>query len=307
MRAVRLAFLAAALGMALAAAAMSHDHGAAPVASVADTQLQQAADLVTDAMRGHRVVLLGEMHGTRETPALAGAVLDRHAAQRRPVVLALEIGVDEQPRFDRYLASHGTQADRAALLAGAHWREAHHDGRDSQAMCALIEHVRRLHARGAPVALVAFDAGGPDMAARDRRMADALRLAATRHPSATLLVLTGNVHAMTRSPPWEMFDEGKRITLPMTTGRYLADLGPLSIDVRGARGASWVCTDRGCAVTAIPAPPVGTRPLSAPRLDRNAADDAWDDTLTLPRLTPSPPAVSVEVAGAAAGGRAERP
>jgi hypothetical protein len=88
-------------------------------------------------------------------PIPAGALLDRYAAQQRPVVLALEINTNEQPRFDRYLASHGTDADRAALLAGDHWQERHHDGRDSEAMFDLIEHMREVHARGADVALAA--------------------------------------------------------------------------------------------------------------------------------------------------------
>lgn len=246
-----------------------------------------ARDLAVAAIGDRRLVFFGEMHGTQETPALVADVIDAYAAHGRPVVLALEIGTEEQPRFDRYVASRGLASDRAALLGGMHWREVHHDGRDSRAMFELIDHMRRLRARGTPIALVAFDGGGTDMGSRNRRMAEVLRATAGRFPRSRLLVLTGNVHAMTRKPSWSVFDGGKRIELPMTAAQHLADLAPLSIDVKGASGAYWACTASDCRMQAI-----GSQaPQQGPTLMRNAPDDAWDVTLVLPHFTPSPPAI----------------
>ena len=265
-------------------------HGAMP---------SSARDLALAAIGDRRLVLVGEMHGTQETPALLGDMLDAYAARRRPAVLALEISTREQARIDRYLASRGTDADRRVLLAGAHWRDPMHDGRDSAAMFGLIEHTRRLHVGGADVVVFAFDAGGED---RNRGMADALRSVVARRPAATVLVLTGNVHAMTRRPQWEMFDGGKRIEPPITAGRYLADLAPLSIDVEGASGAYWACTAGACRVQAIG----GMATQRGPTLMRNAPDNAWDVTLVLPHFTPSPPAIRA-MAAAAAPARAANP
>ena len=294
LRAILLAAALAVTSMAVAARPVAH----APT-------LPAAGDLVFDAIGDRRLVMIGELHGTQETPALVGDLLDHYAERRRSAVLALEVSVQEQARFDRYLASHGTAADRASLLEGAHWREPHHDGRDSQAMLQLIEHVRQLRARGARVALVAFDGGGTNMDARNLGMATVLRATAKRFPTSMLVVLTGNVHAMTRRPTWEMRDgDGKRIEPPVTAGRRLADLAPLSIDVRGATGAFWACQVERCEVRPV-APPDTPRPATA-RLERNAADDAWDATLVLPHLTPSMPAID-GTAPADPDGRARRP
>jgi erythromycin esterase-like protein len=141
-----------------------------------------AVGLLDAAVEGHRIVLLGEMHGTREIPALVAALIEQRVAHGRREVLALEIDSAEQPRIDRYLASDGGIAARKALLAGEHWIEAHHDGRDSAAMLALIERMRHLRATGHAVPVVAFDREGRHE--RNREMADALRETAARFPRA---------------------------------------------------------------------------------------------------------------------------
>jgi hypothetical protein len=289
MHGIRSLLFAACVGwMTLAAAVVP----VRPPKTIAAHAVNDARDDLLGAIGQHRLVLLGEMHGTQETPALVGNLLDAYAARRHPVILALEVSTQEQPRFDRYMASRDTAADRAALLAGGHWRERHHDGRDSRAMFDLIAHAQRLHAGGAPVSLLAFDAGGED---RNRGMADCLRAALSRRPDATVLVLTGNVHAMTRRPPWTMLDEqGHPIEPPMTAGRYLADLAPLSVDVQAAHGAYWACRADGCRVQAV-------RPHGARGLSRNGEDSAWDFELVLPRFTPSPPAIAMTTAARAVG------
>lgn len=246
-----------------------------------------AMDLLDKAVEGHRVVLLGEMHGTQEIPALVAALIEQRAVRGRREVLALEIDSAEQRRIDRYLASDGSHAARQALLAGEHWTETHHDGRDSVAMLALIERMRRLRAAGHAVPVVAFDRQGRHE--RNREMADDLRDTIKHFPRAQLIVLSGNVHAMTRRPPWTMTDEsGKPIEPPMSAGRHLADLQPLSIDIDARTGAYWACTDGACRQQYV-------RPSKgpAPELDAHAASEsAWDATLMLPRFTASPPAVS---------------
>jgi erythromycin esterase-like protein len=296
MHAIRSAVLMLLLLLAVAAAFAS----TGPVARA--PALSSARELALAAIGERRLVFVGEMHGTQETPALVAEILDAYAARRQPVVLALEISTQEQSRLDRYVASRGTAADRVALLRGPHWR-APHDGRDSDAMVALIDHVRRLRAHGAPIAIVAFDRGGTDMDARNRGMAAALRATATQYPTATLLVLTGNVHAMTHRPSWAMFEDGKRIEPPMSAGRYLADLMPLSIDVEGARGGYWSCTAQGCHVQTIAGPASRQRPT----LQRNGRDNAWDVTLVLPRFTPSAPAIRPARGAVAPPARAVNP
>lgn len=104
------------------------------------------------------LLIVGELHGSDQAPALAAALVER-LAQQAPVRLGLEIYAQEQARIDTYLASNGNAEARAALLAGEFWQRPREksDGRRSRAMFALIEHLRVLQRGGAPVDVVAFD------------------------------------------------------------------------------------------------------------------------------------------------------
>lgn len=245
--------------------------------------VRPAAELIADAVGEHRLVLLGEMHGTREVPLLT-SMLVAHYARTEPVLLGLEVDASDQPLVDAFLESAGTDSDFAEVLSGAHWREPTHDGRDSVAMLGLLEHVRRLRAQRADVAVVLFDAPGDGE--RDQRMAEALRTAMRAHPGARTLVLTGNVHAVTGERPALILPDGTPYDAPTTLGRHLLDLAPLSIDIQAAKGEFWACRQT-CGPLTVSAP---GRPLAqTPEL--RVAGGSWDLRLWLPAFSASPPAV----------------
>lgn len=247
-------------------------------------QASEAVQQLKAAIGDNTLVLLGEMHGTQEIPAIA-ADLVADFAKRQPVLLVLEADAADQPRVDRFLRSDGDAVERARLLAGAHWQEPMHDGRDSLAMFELIERIRRLRAAGADVDVVLMDVAGPGD--RDARMAAVLRSAVAAHPGTRTVALMGNVHAITGQPP-RMLSHGKPYEPPPTVGRRLADLSPLSVDVRAREGTFWACREHRCGP--IEANAAGlTDPL--PRMEHNAEGDAWMLTLLLPRFRASPPAV----------------
>lgn len=243
-----------------------------------------ATDLLLQAIGGHRLVLVGELHGTRETPALVADAVEHLLADGDAVVLALEISLAEQPAIDAYLASPGTRADRAALLASPHWTDPMHDGRDSAAMLDLIERVRVLRADGGDMTLALFDPG--DVAERDRGMADRLRALAAEHAHARMVVLIGNMHATIAAPASLADEDGRRIEPPMTAGRYLRDLDPFSINVHAGAGESVACTQMVCRVQSLGAQAAGTMP----RLERSPPGEPWHAFLILPVFTASPPA-----------------
>lgn len=246
----------------------------------------KAAALIDAEVGKRHLVMLGEIHGTAEIPAIAGELAARWTtgSDKRPLLLGLEAASADQARVDRYLASKGTAADRASLLAGAHWTEPMHDGRDSQAMAALIERMRALRSGGADISVAMFDAAGKGE--RDARMAASLRGAIRKHPAARVLVLAGNVHAMTGKPQ-EMFLDDKPFTPPTTMARHLADLQPVSIEFRALRGDAWTCQDT-CGPHALP---TASRSMTEPTMERHAPGESWDYLLALPRFTASPPAV----------------
>ncbi len=220
----------------------------------------------------HRVILVGEMHGTVETPAAVGAMVCQ-ASARGPVVLAIEHDPADQAR----LAAAVARGDRAAVLAGGVFAASSQDGRGSAAMADLVMRVHDLAAAGRHVDLAMFD--NPDKDERDTKMAARFHAIVEAHPGATIIAITGNLHAQkTIGAPW---DPGF-----VTMGSVLAkDTQLYSIHAHGV-GAAWNCQ-----------PECGTHPLGGTwtepvRAIAPTEEPGYDAALNLGTMTPSPPAKS---------------
>ena len=59
-----------------------------------------------------RILMLGELHGTEESPAFILDVACNAAAKKLPVVVGLELRSDLQGSVDTFLASKGSDSDR---------------------------------------------------------------------------------------------------------------------------------------------------------------------------------------------------
>lgn len=208
------------------------------VAMATGPQVEQAAREIKSAAGDHRLIVLGELHGTREIPALMSALVSNYS-EREPVVLALEVSRSEHAAISAYLASDGGHAAHEALLSSGYWHvpASRHDGRRTEEMLELIEATRKLRVRGRDVAIYPFDVvvSGRGSEIRDQAMASYLRQAHKKLAKGRLLVLTGNVHAMLRKS-----SSCQQCQTPMTS--YLLDLNPYSIDVKAKQG-----TFLGCA------------------------------------------------------------
>lgn len=213
-----------------------------------DPDISAAAKVAREAIGDHRLVLLGEMHGTREIPLFTLALIQDLAVDGR-VVLSLEMSRSEQPALDEFMQSEGNAADRAKLRASPWWqiRNDQHDGRRNQDAFDMIEQLRVLRASGRDVRILAFDLAvgvRPGHHKRDVEMAAYLREHVASDASARFLVLTGNVHAMlakpNRAPP--------EMQQPM--GSYLVDLDPYSIKISANSGEFWGCTT-SCSAKAV--------------------------------------------------------
>ena len=187
-----------------------------------------------------RLILLGETHGTRETPGLIAALVAVYAAEG-PVLLGLEMPRSEHVALSRYLASHGSDAARAAVRATPFWTvgDDQHDGRRSEDMLDLIETLRALRGSGRDVAVLPYDVERSFVQtsrdARDLAMASRVRDAYAALPRGRLLVLGGNVHAMLRKPT----PAPAQMQVPM--GEQLLDLMPYSVRIDANAGHSWAC------------------------------------------------------------------
>jgi erythromycin esterase-like protein len=207
------------------------------------SDLARAADLVRSEAGSHRLILLGEKHGTQEIPDLVAMLVSSYAAEG-PVLLGLDVPRSEHAAFKRYLDSDGGPKAQGALRSMPFWQVQgiQHDGRRSHDMLDLVEHVRTLRASGHDIAILPYDIAkgdAPDRVvdpdARDRVMADVVRHAWSNLPRGRLLVLGGNVHAMLERPA----DAPPQMQTPM--GTLLRDLDPYSVDIVARSGAFWAC------------------------------------------------------------------
>jgi len=135
-----------------------------------------------------RFVIVGEMHGSAETPAIFADLVCAAKASGRTVIVGIEHSPAEQETIDTFLHARDRDEARKNLLSLKGWQGT--DGRASRAMYGLLEDLRDMQ-----VEVVAFDAGaGLGNADRNRAMADALEAAAQRHAGALIVALTGNIH-----------------------------------------------------------------------------------------------------------------
>lgn len=191
-------------------------------------------------MPSANLLLVGEVHGTNEAPALIGDLACASARYGKPVVVVLEIPIDEQTSLDNFLASKGSDADQAALLASRFWTRQPQDGRSSAAMLKLLHRLRTLRAEGARISVLAVDDGMPG--SRDAGMATRIR--AAHHAVPAVIALLGNVHASREKGRQSAPDHEP-------AGYLLSDLNPHSLYVRGPAGTAWVCVPE-CGITSIP-------------------------------------------------------
>ena len=243
-----------------------------PPARAAEPDLREAATRIRHAAGAHRLLLLGELHGTREIPQVVRMLVEAYARDA-PVTLGLEIPLSEQALIDRYIDSDGNPAARAALRQGAFWqvRGVQHDGRRNMDMLELIERMRQLRHRGHGIAILAFDdAPGAQVGseARDQAMAERLRAALRAKPGMRLIALAGNVHAMRRRP------ENAPAEMQASMGSRLLDLDPFSVDISAQTGQFWACPHR-CGPEDVHA-----RGRSGP-----SSDGVYDYEIVLPRLS----------------------
>ncbi|MEQ8434385.1 MAG: hypothetical protein RIA71_09095 [Oceanicaulis sp.] len=241
-----------------------------------------------------RVLVIGELHGTNEAPALAGSVVCLALSQGERVALGLELSADEQASLDGYMASDGGMTARAALLDDEYWMSEVQDGRRSHAMMRLIETARGWQAAGLPAEVQALDAGEADAdladdpaTQRDRAMLR--RALAARDRADRVIVLVGNVHS--RRTAYTFGDQRIETLGTLSAPGDLALLNTLY----GA-GEAWNCTmpdgQLVCGAREVWPGPVNGDPRVLTPEEAEALSDpsAYDYFVYLGPASVSPPA-----------------
>ena len=183
-----------------------------------------------------RWVLIGEMHGSDETPNAFGVLVCHALAHEAQVTVALERPTSEQAALTGILTGTDLGKAEKALLAEPGWRSGM-DGRASEAMLRLLLNLRKLHERYRGLQVAAFDARftGENPGARDQALGQALLALGSARPRSLILALTGNVHAM-QSPQFG-YD---------LAAMYLPPKERMSPEVTDTGGEAWVTVDGAC-------------------------------------------------------------
>lgn len=277
------AWITAVLSVLLAASHVAAQPDAASVS--------EAADAILAAYDRESVLLIGELHGTMETPALVGILAERLAAEGS-VALGLEIPRQEQQRIDRFMESDGGSRAVADLLAGEFWQRPaqRSDGRRSTATVELLEAIRGARSRGLSIDVVTLDDQGFHLEGSDRRQGMADRIAALADGSAhkTVVALLGNYHASVVPFSGSVISRGERIDPPVPTAAKITGTALSSINVTACSGAHWACySPEPCGPVDLPGQCTGTE-LGLSELDASRA--GYHFGITLEQLTVSPPA-----------------
>lgn len=231
-----------------------------------------------------RYVIVGEIHGTTETPA-AFAQLVCEASARGAVTVALELPMSLQSEFEAFLAATGDASAEAILRRTSYWNPRHQDGRSSVAMVEMLHSIRRLRAAGRDIAIRVFlpDQGRPagfDQNYHELEMATEIARAARVRPEARVLVLVGGVHASkARIEMWDL----------LPAAAHLPRAEVITLDVAQQGGQSWSCRTEGCGISDMISvyDPV-ERGVTLVPID----DGAYDGILAVGPVTASPPAAS---------------
>lgn len=232
-----------------------------------------------------RWVVVGEIHGTNETPDAFTNLVCLAAATGRPVTVALEYSADWQPVINAYLASDGGSEARATLLTLPVWKSEVQDGRGSVAFLRMFDRLRRMKRAGQITGVIGSDEGRspPPGQMRDAAMAKAW----TAIPAANngiILALVGNIHAMRKA----MVRPDRTI---VTAGSLMPPARTITVNVIGNGGKAWNCQSDGCGEHKNGAPRTANTGISF----GNDADHAWDTTYELGRpTTAAAPAITVK-------------
>ena len=186
------------------------------------------------ARPGVRFVIVGEVHGTAEMPALFRDLVCSAFKTKRPILVGVELSGQHQ--MDLFT---GSTDDEAAVRQFTSAKEfGPQDGRGSSAMLALLQALRSFRRRGLISGIVAFaDSSPQDSPAQgEKRMAEAL--ATANIPNALTIVLTGNAHACKAILP-------DVASYPFMAS-FLPPAGTVSLLVIDRGGEAWNCQDGIC-------------------------------------------------------------
>ncbi len=233
--------------------------------------------------RPERIIVIGETHGTVETPAAFLSIVCE-AARQGPVSVGLELPETDKPLLDFVMAASDEAAATRYLQAGDFGDPRRNDGRHSQAMFDMIIGFWKLKQAGHDIVLRPFAERmsvirGRHQAWWELEMAHGMSRPLVDRPQARVMILVGNLHA--RKLP---FADWPEVGLPAAGHLYGPDTLTLNTPQQG--GGSWGCRETCGPHTDRQIYDAGARGIVLGPHE----DGAFDGVLAVGPTTASPPA-----------------
>lgn len=214
---------------------------ARPTPGVAECRLPPGWDQV--AARRARIVVFGEIHGTRESPAFVGNLACALTSKGERILVAVEHFSVVDGDFQKAWALPDAGFVPALVKSGWAGRE---DGVASEAMLAMLVRLHRLAQAGRKIDIVAFSgikdaAQGRKFAKlggqgpHDAAQAENIREAAARRRYDHVLVLAGNIHAR-KHPVTHATPAFEPMAMRLSRSAFL-----VTLNMKVAGGTVWTC------------------------------------------------------------------
>ncbi len=255
---------------------------------------------IVEKIVDHKIIFVGELHGTEEAPTLVSCLGEVIISQHESLMIGLELPAELEIDLHNYMVS-ATADERTWILNNWLWRDAHYqDGRRSRAMLGLLRRARTWRQEGHRVFVHTIDyfydpemrkAAGIDVNRRNGFMAARIKALIGKENPDHVVVLTGRGHARTK--PYDNPAYANDPPIPLQLGT----LQTWSIDVWAVQGERWSCF-RASGASRLrcgkrPVKPLRPHPAIAAPVYRPLSADpdaAFDAELILPAFTASPPA-----------------
>lgn len=189
-----------------------------------------------------KVIVIGEVHGTKESPEFVFGLAKAIRKQGHLVEIAFEL-----PKVEELIwRDFSKTKNRKILLKSntASQKAEDQDGRTSEAMARLLI---QLNQKNFPFHF--FDTiSAKTSQERDEQMAKNIVDVIPKASKSNLIVLTGNIHSrLTKGLKWNPSFRPFAYILSSTGKKE--GFSVTSIDIKYSGGTMWICTDMGCGNT----------------------------------------------------------
>ena len=190
-----------------------------------------------------KIIIVGEIHGMKEPPELAAALICHSLNMEYKTTLALEID-DRKGAHQTFVESNGSDEDIKTYFRDETWTTPFVDGRSSQAMFDLIDYARSISRKNTNLDLNWFRTidysvmPKEDRSAKnqnlEKQMADAILSGIEQSGAEKTIVLVGNLHART-----DRANRGDVVYDYMA--KHLVGHGLMTLDTIHTGGTAWNC------------------------------------------------------------------